>query len=182
MLWSYGDLMALRIISWLRHSKQLENDVVRASPMAEVRRTLALLDQLNLDIWHSDASDSNLSPLLVDGKGRIWVRADEGILNSRGQKSVYLPKEFLNLLAPFEMEGQRGPDLLKPRPNLRIVPLKVAGEPHIADSRITSRSLAALSNRGFTLDAIAEMYRLDHESVFEALDLESQLAPLPQVA
>jgi uncharacterized protein (DUF433 family) len=182
-LWSYGDLMALRIISWLRHSKRIENDIIRASPMTEVRRTLALLDTLDLDIWRGNGGNTKgASPLLVDKAGKMFLRTGEGLLNSHGQKAVDLPIEFFDLLAPFELAGQHGPDLLRPRPHLRIVPLKVAGEPHIVDSRITSRSLAALSGRGFEPGRIAEMYRVDHQSVIEALDLESQLAPLRSAA
>lgn len=182
-LWSYGDLMALRIISWLRHSKHIDNDIIRASPMTEVRRSLALLDSLNLDIWHSNGDNArSASPLLVDKEGKIFLRTEEGLLNTRGQRIVSLPVEFFDLLAPFDLAGQHGPDLLRPRPHLRIVPLKVAGEPHIADSRITSRSLAALSRRGFDPDRIAGMYRVDRQSVIEALDLESQLKLLQSAA
>jgi len=59
---------------------------------------------------------------------------------------------------------------------LRIVPSKVAGEPHIVGSRITSRSLNSLAKRGFDPTTIAEMYGLDRQSVEEAIDLERQLS------
>lgn len=47
-LWSYADLMALRIVSWLRHVKPGD---LPASPMPRVRDALALLDQNGLDLW-----------------------------------------------------------------------------------------------------------------------------------
>lgn len=85
-------------------------------------------------------------------------------------------QSFFNLLAPFELAGHRGPNLLKPRPSLRIVPLKVAGEPHVVGSRITSRSLVALHKRGFESAAIADMYGISPQSVGDAIDLENQLS------
>lgn len=42
-LWSYADLMALRIVSWLRHPKEAPEGILPASPMPEVRRALARL-------------------------------------------------------------------------------------------------------------------------------------------
>jgi hypothetical protein len=47
-LWSYADLMALRIVSWLRHAKHGE---LPASPMRQVRTALALLAGRALELW-----------------------------------------------------------------------------------------------------------------------------------
>lgn len=45
-LWSYADLMALRMGAWLRHDKPSDDgQVLPASPMTKVRRALALLDE-----------------------------------------------------------------------------------------------------------------------------------------
>ncbi|HVA61585.1 MAG TPA: hypothetical protein VNG13_13775, partial [Mycobacteriales bacterium] len=54
-LWSYADLMALRIVSWLRHPKDVSVDTLPASPMREVRRALSELDRRGLDIWSPEA-------------------------------------------------------------------------------------------------------------------------------
>src|SRR5262245_19717929 len=44
-LWSYADLMALRVVSWLRQAKESsDGQVVPASPMRQVRQALAYLD------------------------------------------------------------------------------------------------------------------------------------------
>ena len=64
MLWSYADLMALRIVQWLRHPKDTEGASLSASPMSEVRRALDRLEEAGLDIW--DATASRSSPLYVD--------------------------------------------------------------------------------------------------------------------
>jgi hypothetical protein len=60
-LWSYSDLMALRVVSWLRHPKAAGNDVdLPASPMPKVRKALALLDELGRS---------------VERRSRCWVPA-----------------------------------------------------------------------------------------------------------
>jgi uncharacterized protein (DUF433 family) len=71
---------------------------------------------------------------------------------------------------------------LRPRSHLRIVPLKVAGEPHIEGSRITTRTIAALQRRGFSADRIADMYEIDRTAVVQAIDLESQLSVTAGIA
>ena len=69
-LWSYADLMALRIVSWLRQPKRLADDVRPASAMSEVRRALAELDKSGLDLWDDSAG---ASPLYVDTRGQILI-------------------------------------------------------------------------------------------------------------
>ena len=49
---SYADLMALRIVAWLRHDKsEAHGPTLPASPMRQVRQALTLLDSLGLDLW-----------------------------------------------------------------------------------------------------------------------------------
>lgn len=173
-LWSYSDLMALRIVSWLRHTKHhSDGEPLPASPMHQVRRALALLDELGLNVWAADAEDR--SPLLVDDTGEIFVRAYGEILNLRRQPAL-LPRRVLALTAPFREAGGDGPNLVRPRPQLRIVPSKVTGEPHIVHSRVTTQTIAALAKRNFADDRIATIYNVSAEAVRESIDLERQLA------
>ena len=175
-LWSYADLMGLRIVSWLRHAKPSH---LPASPMPEVRRALALLAEHGLEMWDSAASRS---PLIVDGRGSIFVRSGDVLVDSSGQPTL-LPEQHLGLTEPFSVGGGAGPDVIAPRRHLRIVPAKVSGEPHIQDSRITTLTLAALSARGYGVAQIAKMYGVSVDAVAEALDLEAQLAkPHPAAA
>lgn len=178
-LWSYSDLMALRIVSWLRHPKSTSLGDLPASPMPKVRQAFQELDNLELDPWTPDAPDT--SPLLVDRAGQIYIRAHDEILDLLGQRTL-LPEPVLELTAPFSSEGAHGPDLKRPRPHLRIVPAKVSGEPHIEHSRLTSQTVAALANRGYTADQIAAMYDEPVQSIREAIDLERQLAESPVAA
>lgn len=183
-LWSYADLMGLRLVSWLRRAKELDGKavtelvqgpVIPGSPMRQVRQTLAYLVEHRIDLWHAD--EVAASPLLVDRGGKIWIRTPDGsITDNLGNRTLEIDEGSLELLGPFDVSGQRGPDLIAPRPMLRIVPLKVAGEPHVVDSRVTSRSLAALAERGFSPDELAHMYALDKRAIKEALDLERQLS------
>ena len=155
-LWSYSDLMALRVVSWLRHRKPGHDGIdLPASPMPKVRRALDLLDDLGLDPGSPGAPAD--SPLVVDRTGEIYVRVGADVLNLHRQGAL-LGEDVLGLTAPFQSEGLAGPDLLRPRPHLRIVPSKVAGEPHIEHSRLTTQTVAALASRGYTAAQIADMY------------------------
>lgn len=172
-LWSYSDLIALRIVSWLRHSKLPQNGApLPATPMPQVRKALMLLDQLGLDLW--ERSDGDRSLLFVDATGELFVCAGDEVLNTNGQPTL-LPARVLDLTAPFEEAGAKGPDLVRPRPHLRIVPSKVAGEPHIENSRVTTQTVAALSARGYSVLQIADMYNVQEAAVHEGIELERQL-------
>lgn len=179
-LWSFSDLMALRIVSWLRHPKPNDRgEDLPASPMPQVRRALELLAEYGLDPW--SPTYTGQSPLLVDRRGLIYVSTPEGLLNLDRQPAL-LHDETLGLTAPFDAAGQAGPDLLRPRPHLRIVPAKVAGEPHIEGSRLTTQTVVALAQRGFGAPFIADMYEEPVSFIEEALDLERQLAAVATAA
>ena len=194
-LWSYADLMALRVVYWLRHPKQVQDTEVaagprpgarvavidaadgwvshevRRSPMGDVRRALAELEHRGLDIW-DDAAEPN-SPLQVDHSGKIWLQVD-GVAERDGQAAL---PGILDLLGPFECGHQRGPDLLRPRPRLRIIPGKMSGEPHLAGSRITTQVAAALYERIPDATRIAALYGgLDAGGFEEAIEFEHSLA------
>lgn len=177
-LWSYADLMSLRIVSWLRHPKEAPEGLLPASPMLEVRQALARLDELGLDPW---LDEDSRSPLQVDRRGRIYVNRPDGLVETvEGQP---LLGEWLDLLAPFEIGTDRGPDLRRPRPQLRIVPGKCSGEPHLARSRITTLAVSALAGRGFDLAAIGRLYPDEtSEALAEAIDLEQRLSALSPAA
>jgi uncharacterized protein (DUF433 family) len=177
-LWSYADLMALRIVSWLRHPKALDDERRPASAMREVRQALAKHDELGLDLWDGRAGET---PLYVDRTGRIIVVTADISHDVQGQG--VLP-DWLDLLGPFEgAEGAHGPDLRRPRPHLRIVPGKCGGEPHLDGSRLTTMTVAALTARGYTVDDVALLYPdEDRVSLTEAIDLERTLGTLDRAA
>lgn len=95
-LWSYADLMALRIVSWLRHPRGPAEDQRPASAMREVRKALHRLDDLGIDLWDGRAARS---PLFVDRSGEIIIVRDDEASDVSGQAVI---SQFLDLLAPFE--------------------------------------------------------------------------------
>jgi uncharacterized protein (DUF433 family) len=169
-LWSYPDLMGLRVIYWLRQEKTAhDGHAVRATSMPTVRRALAGLRDLDLELWTEDGGPH----VAVDRSGRIYL--DDGeVMTVAGQRP--LDRDLLDLLAPFETELGRAPDLVAPRPSLRIVPGKLSGSPHIIRTRIETLALAALEERGLTETKIVALYpAAPPEGIRQALDLEHQL-------
>ncbi|HWB70712.1 MAG TPA: DUF433 domain-containing protein [Egibacteraceae bacterium] len=162
-LWSYGDLLTLRLVRWLR-APEADLETARTK-IGEIRHAL---EKLGPDLWAVEADGLASSTILVTRSGDI-------VLDRPPRQDVdgQALLDIVDLFAPFE----RGPDLRRPRPHLRIIPGKVAGEPHLAGSRLTTRAVAALAARGLPFDDIAALYPHEEpDGLREALDLEAQLA------
>lgn len=173
-LWSYSDLLGLRTIYWLRATKTSpEGHEVPATAMKAVRRALSELAELDLELW-TDEHSPNVG---VDRRGQIVISPDAEAFRLDGQQ--ILDAEQLDLLRPFDIGmSQHGPDLIAPRPRLRIVPGKLAGAPHVYRTRIETEALAALYRRGLNGMKIVRLYpAIEPGDVEEALDLERQLQP-----
>jgi uncharacterized protein (DUF433 family) len=172
-LWSYGDLMALRTIYWLRQTKKDPNrrEIPRTA-MKAVRRAWREIASLELDRW----SEAGAPRVAVDRSGNIVIDNNGGPQRAGGQR--ILDAEMLDLLAPFSSrEGLRGPDLSAPRPLLRIVPGKLAGSPHIERTRIETQALAALERRGIESAKIYGLYpTVSSDAIDDAIDLERELS------
>ncbi len=96
------------------------------------------------------------------------------MVEADGQQAL---PETLDLLGPFEFGQLRGPDLLRPRPRLRIIPGKMSGEPHLAGSRITTQAAAALYEHIPDVEKISGLYAQMDADVFEqAIEFERSLA------
>jgi uncharacterized protein (DUF433 family) len=176
-LWSYTDVVALRIIGWLRQTKKTPDGFeVPPTRVPVIRRALSALRKLDLDVW----SEEHGATLLVDRGGTLhWQR--DGVVSPipgpRAGEQLVEP-ELLDLMAPFQVvKGQEGPDLRQPRPMLRIIPGKLAGSPHIVNTRIETVAIGALAGRGMSAALIAELYpTVGKPAIQDALDLEGQLA------
>lgn len=170
-LWSYIDLMGLRTMYWLRHPKPGPDGAqIPPTPMSKVREALAELDKIDLGFW-----DEELGYMVrVTREGEIHV----GSANESRPLEPQLRMEVLDLIEPFESEdGIRGPNLVVPRPRLRIIPGKLAGAPHLQRTRLETEALAAIARRGVSNQNVYRLYpRFDPAAIDEALDLESQLA------
>ena len=88
-----------------------------------------------------------------------------------------LVRGTINLIAPFTTrEGLHGPNLAVPRSELRIVPGRLSGSPHVVHTRLETRALFALRRDGLTDSAIRALYPYVSETqLAQALDLEEQL-------
>jgi uncharacterized protein (DUF433 family) len=171
-LWSYADLFRLRIIYWLRQPKTLdEGRDIPSSTMSKVRSALRQLGGLGLDVLAGDGT----ARILVSPDGHVFVKTPDGTVldGSRHGQTV------LDLIGTFVTPGASGilgPDLRKPRPDLRILPKKLAGSPHIVDTRVETSALAALNRRGFETPQIVALYSyLSRDAIEQAVDLEKQL-------
>ena len=170
MLWSYSDLMGLRVIYWLRQRKTTNRGVeIARTSMPAVRRALKELRELNLSLW-----DRDRPPVLVDANGHLLVKHPGGVHDLSGQ---VVSEDLLDLIAPFSTnEGTRGPDLITPRIDLRIVPGKLSGSPHVVHTRLETRALSALATDGFDVTGIHRLYPyVTPLQIDQALDFEKQL-------
>ena len=172
-LWSYADLMALRTVYWLRHPKHGHEGEIAASSMGRVREALTELERQGIDIWDDNRGEPD-SPIRVDSSGKIWVVFDGVTEAPDGQRAL---PGIRDLLGPFDCDEQLGPSLISPRPNLRIIPGKVSGEPHLAGSRITTQVAAALYEDIRNIERVSELYPgFDACAFEEAIEFESSLA------
>jgi uncharacterized protein (DUF433 family) len=159
-LWSWSDLLKLRAVTWLRKRGHMG-----------MQRVLALvgeIDQLGL-------ADVPLKDLvLVSARGEPYIALD-GVVFCADRGRQIGAGEFLYLVRPFDVTG---PDLLIPRPTLRIIPGKVSGQPHVANTRIPSLSVYALSQSGYGVrDILTMLPDLTEGAVTESVDLEESLQP-----
>ena len=172
MLWSYRDLLALRVIYWLRRPKKTRDELeIPSTTMRVVRHALRELRHLDLGLF-----ECGRPTILITRTGEIVLKAPAMAPQTLTGQAILA--EFIDLIAPFEtVEGSRGPDLSAPRPRLRIVPGKLSGSPHVTDTRVETCALAALSLRGFSSEKIEGLYpSIDRAAIVEALDLERDLA------
>lgn len=167
-LWTYSDVLALRIIYWLRKAKP-EFGVGR-SPMLEVRRVLDSIRSEGAEIWEEDVR------VFVDTSGHVFYSTPDSVWRAAKPGQAVIPG-VLDLLAEFPTEENRvGPDLVRPRPRLRIIPGKLSGEPHVEGTRISTLSIAGLLSEGLSRDQVRELYLdLSGEAIDDAWDLEEQL-------
>jgi uncharacterized protein (DUF433 family) len=157
-LWSFRDLLSLRLVYWLRHPQiAIKNPERSPSTMKTVRAALKQLEELDMAIF----DEEHYPTVLVDRFGVIRLGAQNVI------------EDTLDLIQPFE----GAPHLLSPSNFVRIRPRKLSGAPHVIDTRIESEALHTLQLRGFTAAGIQRLYpSLSEEKIEDALALENRLA------
>lgn len=174
-LWSYEDLITLRVVYWLRKPKQVDSAVVSGTVMPKVRQLLLEVAEAGEDLWSFEAERIRIH-LLLDRQGGVYLKRRQ--VEQLGGRPMLFGSDQLDLLGPFQIDGARGPDLIAPRERLRIIPGKCAGEPHLLGSRLETRAVAALSFRGLRESQISAMYPdEDPIAISEAIEFEESLDP-----
>ncbi len=169
-LWSWADLLALRSIDWLRRKERSGDSDDRAGVP---RVAMQKIRQAMVQLTEQGVSRERLTEVLAaTSAGNLYLHGAEGLTvrAAPGQQSV-IP-DLLVFVRPYA----GAPDLLRPRPLLRIIPGKLHGEPHVVDTRIASATLDALQAAGYTTEQIRRMYPdVSQEALDQALDLERSL-------
>ena len=174
-LWSWADLVALRAIYWLRHPASGEGR--KPTRIQAVRSLIGEVEERVGQLGEAISSSEVI--LRVDPGGIAYIEVGGRLVESRHNWLQHVEQTLvIDLLSPFSAENNmRGPHLLRPRDDLRIIPGKLSGEPHIENTRIETREVWALSLRGYTPRGIVDLYGdVSLASVEHALDLEQQLA------
>jgi uncharacterized protein (DUF433 family) len=166
-LWSWTDLLAARAIHWLRQGGR-DADTFHPVDMRRIRAALAEIEAESLprERLHDLA--------LVSQHGSLFLQITESPPRQVGTGRLAMS----GVLPLVRRYGARGPDLLQPRPCLRIIPGKLHGEPHLLNTRISSELIFALHQSGYTTGQILEMYpQADAPGIGDAVDLERSLLP-----
>lgn len=170
MTWSYADLLALRLFAWLRTPKEALD--VKATSLRRIREALDHVEALG------DKLEAEMCFVWVDHGGGLHIgEQDTGFRPAQpGLAQGELDIGPVDLLAAHTTaEGRHLSDLRRPRELLRIVPGKLAGEPHVVDTRIPSSALFGLIERGLTREAVSEMYEVAPAVVQQAVDYEHEI-------
>jgi uncharacterized protein (DUF433 family)/DNA-binding transcriptional MerR regulator len=165
-LWSWGDLVALRAIDWLRSTKD---------PSEPRRATIDQIRSALLELDRDGIPRHKLADLVVvsDG-GQILFKIEDRPLEVANESRQTAMVDVLHVTAPYL---GRGPDLLQPGPHLRIRPGKLSGEPHLEGTRLKTAVLYALVRGGYPEDQILRMYPEATPLLLnEAVELEQKLA------
>ena len=172
VMWSYRDLVLLRLLAWLRQggmdrpvaSEKVRSVKTHLSSGAEVR------------FIHATQTD-----VILNG-GEVAGLEDD--------RANLLPSsDFYHLLATFDLHepidelrsSRRGrvwaPDLVTPSSHSFISPWVLAGDPCIERTRIPTSAIHALrTDRALPIEAIVELYPgLTVEAADDAIDLERRL-------
>jgi uncharacterized protein (DUF433 family) len=114
--------------------------------------------------------------VFVDPSGNVVLRSTDALEDLGGQQHLGEGLAILNEYRVDEERGIVGPNLVEPRPLLRIIRGKLAGEPHVRDTRVPTTMLDAMIERGYGAKDVVELYPfLTTQAVAQARDLELQL-------
>lgn len=153
--YSFRDVIALRTCVRLRQEASLQ----------KIRRAL---DALRMDLGLRDHLSSYR--LVADGS-TIYLADEEHAVDLVGRKGNIVIHQFVEVLAPFYVQGRQIPALLEPREHVQIDPGVRGGEPVIAGTRIPYDEVAALMRDGVPAEEVTEFYpQVSADAARDALD------------
>lgn len=171
-MWSYRDLVLLRLLAWLRQGGM--DRPVAAEKVDSIKAQLT--SGVEVRFIHATRKD-----VVLNGDDAAGARDDrENLLPSA---------DFYALLGTFDLhepieelrKARHGPiwapDLVTPSDHSFISPWVLAGDPCIQRTRIPTSAIHALSlERALPVDAIVELYPgLTAEAAEDAINLERRL-------
>ena len=163
-LWSWGDLLAVRALSWFR-ARTAPGEPRRVS-MPRIRTMLHALETSGI------AREQLYRVVAVTESGQLTIRLSEQDVAIAESGRQGLMEGVLALVRPFGS----GPDLYRPRPLLRIIPDKLHGEPHLVGTRIASAVVFEFDRMGYPLADIWEFYPgADPAALAQAIEFERTL-------
>jgi len=171
-LWSYTDLLALRTVHWLRHDKVTRDGTpIPGTSMRKVKAALKQLRKLDADLFDSQ----HRSAICVDPSGEVLLAPEQHPAQWLNGQLVF--DGAIDVVAPFQSaESVVGPDLVAPRPWVRIHPQRLSGATHVLGTRIETEALFRLQQRGFDEDRVVWLYpEIRPEALDDAIRLEQQL-------
>ncbi|HEX9682450.1 MAG TPA: DUF433 domain-containing protein [Acidimicrobiales bacterium] len=175
VMWSYRDLVLLRLLAWLR-----QGGMERPVAADKVQLVKAQLSAgVEVQYIHATATD-----VVLNGEHA------EDVVDDRHNLLPF--SDFFRLLNTFDLlepieelrSARRGPvwapDLVTPSEHSFISPWVLAGDPCVERTRIPTSAIHALSvERALPAEAIAELYPgLTVEAANDAIELERRLRGL----
>lgn len=118
------------------------------------------------------ARDRLAEVVAVSRDGALYFLRSEDIAERADATRQGASVTMLDLVRPYAA----GPDLVEPRPLLRIVPGKLHGEPRVPGTMITSALLFDLARLGYPIETIRSMYPdATEDAIAQAVELERTL-------
>ncbi len=167
-MWSYRDLILLRMVYWLR-DKGMERSTV-AGHVADTRQMMSTGDERAARARSGgDHLHRGGDPVAVGGQAaldEIFEYLDE-----------FTVDKAAHFVAEVEQRTLWGPNLLRPSDRTRISPWVMSGEPCIRDTRLPTSTIYALNRtRALSPVAIMRLYPgINRADVEDALELEAKL-------
>lgn len=140
--YSFRDVVALRTCVRLRQEASLQ----------KIRRAL---DALRMDLGLMDHLSTYR--LVADGS-TIYLADKDHAVDLVRQKGNLVIHQFIEVLAPFYVQGRQIPALLEPREHVQVDPGVRGGEPVITGTRIPYDEVAALMRDGVAAEEVREFF------------------------